>query len=67
MATMKCMKCGGPMNYEPYYCTEGKCWSWRCIFCCEIIDDVILTNRARSLPYIGMPEENFEAEEAVAA
>jgi hypothetical protein len=42
---MKCYRCGGAMVYEKFY---GNCdffWGWRCIFCGEIIDQVILENR----------------------
>lgn len=42
---MKCARCGGKMNYEKFYTTSEEFFGWRCIFCGEIIDQVILENR----------------------
>jgi len=44
-AFMKCARCGGKMNYEKFYTTSEEFFGWRCIFCGEIIDQVILENR----------------------
>jgi hypothetical protein len=33
------------MNYQKFYNAEGYFWGWRCIFCGEILDPVILENR----------------------
>ncbi|HUK55287.1 MAG TPA: hypothetical protein VLY20_01360 [Nitrospiria bacterium] len=47
---MNCPKCGGRMNFEEFFssATEGTSWAyegWRCIYCGEIIDPLILLNR----------------------
>ncbi len=42
---MKCDRCDGVMAYEKFYGGQGPFWGWRCIFCGEIIDDIILENR----------------------
>jgi hypothetical protein len=33
------------MVYEKFFSNQERFWGWRCIFCGEIIDDVILENR----------------------
>jgi len=42
---MKCHRCGGAMVYEKFYGICEFFWGWRCIFCGEIVDQVILENR----------------------
>lgn len=42
---MKCNRCGGIMAYEKIYYETEQTWGWKCIFCGEYIDDVILENR----------------------
>ncbi len=42
---MKCYRCGSPMIYEKFYGSQEHFLGWRCIFCGEIIDQVILENR----------------------
>ncbi len=42
---MKCIRCGGMMNYEKVYCDTEQSWGWSCISCGEYFDDVILDNR----------------------
>ena len=42
---MKCPHCGSVMVYEIFYGPNGNFWGWRCIFCGEILDEVILENR----------------------
>jgi hypothetical protein len=42
---MKCDRCGNAMVYEQFFGAQEHFWGWRCIFCGEIIDDVILENR----------------------
>jgi len=44
---MKCSRCLGEMVYEKFYSPHEYFWGWRCIFCGEIIDQVILENRGR--------------------
>ncbi|HEY5648507.1 MAG TPA: hypothetical protein VIU33_03340 [Nitrospiria bacterium] len=48
---MKCPKCKGLMNPEEFICTskEGG-WEyegWRCVYCGEVIDPLILQNRLK--------------------
>jgi hypothetical protein len=33
------------MVYEQFFGNQEHFWGWRCIFCGEIIDDVIIENR----------------------
>jgi hypothetical protein len=33
------------MVYEQFFGDQERFWGWRCIFCGEIVDDVILENR----------------------
>jgi hypothetical protein len=33
------------MSYEQFTGDQERFWGWRCIFCGEIVDDVILENR----------------------
>jgi hypothetical protein len=42
---MKCGRCGGMMVCEMFYFREDNFLGWRCIFCGEIVDQVILENR----------------------
>jgi hypothetical protein len=42
---MTCGRCGGMMIYETFYFPEDTFPGWRCIFCGEIIDPLILENR----------------------
>ncbi len=42
---MKCNRCGKAMAYEQFYGSQEHFWGWRCIFCGEIVDDVIIENR----------------------
>ena len=42
---MKCDRCGRAMAYEQFCGDQDRFWGWRCIFCGEIVDDVILENR----------------------
>ena len=45
---MKCYRCSSNMVYEKFYGPQEYFWGWRCIFCGEIIDQVILENRLSS-------------------
>jgi len=43
--SVNCHRCGGMMVFQQFY---GPCeffWGWRCIYCGEIVDEVILENR----------------------
>jgi len=42
---MKCYRCGGVMVYEKFFGVSEEFFGWRCIFCGEIVDSVILENR----------------------
>jgi len=45
---MRCIKCGGLMFYEKFISQEIEDFSgWRCVICGEIVDEVILRNRAK--------------------
>jgi hypothetical protein len=44
---MRCHRCGRKMVYEKFYGEEGQFYGWRCIFCGEIVDQVISENRDR--------------------
>jgi hypothetical protein len=45
---MKCSKCNGLMTYERFSGLEIEdFYGWRCIACGEIVDEVILRNRAK--------------------
>jgi hypothetical protein len=41
---MKCDRCGSVMVYEQFFGDQERFWGWRCIFCGEIVDDMILEN-----------------------
>ena len=45
---MKCGRCGSAMIWEKFYGPQEHFLGWKCIFCGEIIDYLILENR-RSL------------------
>jgi len=42
---MKCYRCQSEMVYEKFFGPHEHFWGWRCIFCGEIVDQVILENR----------------------
>ena len=42
---MKCYRCSKSMVYEKFFGNQEHLGGWRCIFCGEIVDDVILENR----------------------
>ena len=42
---MKCGRCGSAMIREKFYGPHEHFLGWKCIFCGEIIDDLILENR----------------------
>jgi hypothetical protein len=46
---MKCYHCNGVMSYETFYSLQGIFSGWRCIFCGEILDRVVLENRRQSI------------------
>ena len=42
---MNCNRCGGVMTYERFYGPQEHFCGWRCVYCGEILDEVILENR----------------------
>ncbi len=42
---MNCYRCHSKMVYEKFFGPHEHFWGWRCIFCGEIIDELILENR----------------------
>jgi hypothetical protein len=44
-AQMKCPRCKGVMSFEKFYGPHEYFFGWRCIYCGEIVDQVILENR----------------------
>jgi hypothetical protein len=42
---MKCYRCSSKMVFEKFFGPHEHFWGWRCIFCGEIVDQVILENR----------------------
>jgi hypothetical protein len=42
---MKCPRCNGVMAFEKFYGPHEHFFGWRCIYCGEIVDQVILENR----------------------
>jgi len=42
---MKCPHCDRFMVYEKFFGPDEPFWAWRCIYCGEILDDIILENR----------------------
>jgi hypothetical protein len=43
---MNCPRCGGMMAPAKFYLDGDSCLSWTCYKCGEVIDSVILRNRA---------------------
>ena len=41
----KCNRCDGVMIYEKIYYEIEHFWAWKCVYCGEYIDQVILENR----------------------
>ncbi|MBP1698768.1 MAG: hypothetical protein H6Q41_3956 [Deltaproteobacteria bacterium] len=44
-AQMNCPRCQGVMAFEKFYGPHENFFGWRCIYCGEIVDQVILDNR----------------------
>ncbi len=42
---MNCNRCSGVMTYEKFYGPHEQFFGWRCVYCGEIVDEVILENR----------------------
>lgn len=52
---MKCHRCGGAMFSDQFRGTTERFWGWKCIFCGEIIDPLILENRRLMSTGQGIP------------
>ncbi len=46
MPFLKCPRCGGIMGASDFYFEGSKCTSWSCYRCGNVVDEVILLNRA---------------------
>lgn len=46
---MNCPKCKGRMSAEKYYDFVRSFDAWKCHCCGELVDSVIMMNRARSI------------------
>jgi hypothetical protein len=57
---VKCYRCGSAMIYEKFYGPHEHFLGWKCIFCGEIIDQVILENRRDSR--VGWPKNEKRTE-----
>lgn len=42
---MKCHRCSGMMIHEKFYGSEEHFWGWKCIYCGEVCDEIVLENR----------------------
>jgi hypothetical protein len=42
----KCQRCGGIMYFDKFYGRNEQFWGLKCVICGEIVDPVILENRA---------------------
>lgn len=56
---MKCNRCGSAMIQEKFYGHQEHFLGWKCIYCGEIVDHLILENR-RSPSMIGKEREKAE-------
>jgi hypothetical protein len=43
---MRCHRCESLMVYQKFYGPHEHFWGWRCIFCGDIIDQIVLENRS---------------------
>ncbi|HUL22113.1 MAG TPA: hypothetical protein VMV04_19740 [Thermodesulfobacteriota bacterium] len=41
----RCNRCGGMMVQEKIYYETEHFWAWKCVYCGDYIDQVILENR----------------------
>lgn len=63
---MRCPRCGGLMNFEYFTnAVSGEMpWSyegWRCVYCGEVIDPLILLNRMKEAKNLEEEEEGATA------
>jgi len=60
---MDCLKCNGMMSYEAFVsgAPEGTTWmyeGWRCLYCGDIVDPVILRHRQKAMVRTAVSIEN---------
>jgi hypothetical protein len=41
----RCHRCESLMVYQKFYGPHEHFWGWRCIFCGDIVDQIVLENR----------------------
>jgi len=42
---MRCPRCSSVMIFQKFYGPHEHFWGWRCIYCGEILDQIIMENR----------------------
>jgi len=42
---MRCPRCSSVMIFQKFYGPHEHFWGWRCIYCGEIFDQIIMENR----------------------
>lgn len=42
---MECIRCQSKMYHERFLSRQGDFYGWKCLFCGDIVDEVILENR----------------------
>lgn len=42
---MECIRCQSKMYHECFLSHQGYFYGWKCLFCGDIVDEVILENR----------------------
>ncbi|MCE5281341.1 MAG: hypothetical protein LLG93_04490 [Deltaproteobacteria bacterium] len=52
---LKCVRCGGAMFPDQFRDTSERFWGYKCLFCGEIIDPLILENRRLMSTGQGVP------------
>lgn len=45
---MQCPRCKGRMAAERYYDFVRSFDAWKCVYCGEVVDSIIVANRARN-------------------
>ena len=62
---MTCLRCGGAMNHEEF-CNDAEGsvpWGytgWRCLYCGDVIDPLILQNRRRPMRRAKPPRSSYQ-------
>jgi hypothetical protein len=45
---MRCFRCGKIMLHEKFHGSQESFWGWKCLYCGDIVDQIILENRFQS-------------------